>query len=166
MIAERVFGTGSAAGRVVAMDLRDDRMGRLRENAGRMGFDRVEIVAGDAVGAKEALGGAMFDAVLADVPCSNTGVLSRRPDARWRFSMERMKKLVQTQRAILDGLAGVVKPGGRLVYSNCSIEHEESGGLVSDWVSGSPDFTLVSERVLVPPESGTDGAYTALFRRK
>lgn len=165
MIAERMLSPGGAAGRLVAMDLRDDRMERLRSNIARMGFDRIEIVVGDAAGAKNALGGAMFDAVLADVPCSNTGVLNRRPDARWRFSLQRMEGLARTQRAILDGLADVVKPGGRLVYSNCSIEHEESGGLVAEWVRSRRDFVTASERLLIPPESGTDGAYAVLLKR-
>jgi 16S rRNA (cytosine967-C5)-methyltransferase len=118
----------------------------------------VKIVCEDATRAE-----GRFDRILLDVPCSNTGVLRRRADARWRFAEDRLSSLVETQRALLDHAATLLKPGGSLVYSTCSLEPEENGQLVESWVSDHAGFALRREQSLTPPESGTDGAYAALI---
>jgi len=146
---------------LTAMDYRGDRIVELRENLARMKFGGVKIVAGDAACAAEALGNVQFDRILADVPCMNTGVLRRRADAKWRFTLDRLHGLMKTQRAILTGLAPMVKPGGTLVYSTCSLELEEGAGLVGEWLKTHCDFVLDREISLFPPESGTDGLYAA-----
>ena len=107
-----------------------------------------------------------FDAVLVDAPCSNTGVLRRRPDARWNFLEERLSGLVALQKSILDGACPFVRPGGRLVYSTCSLEPEENSMQTADFLSRHPDFALADERELLPSEDGSDGAYAALLLRK
>lgn len=111
----------------------------------------------------EALCGA-FDAVLADVPCSNSGVLQRRVDARWRFSPEELVHLTAAQFQIAKHAMQAVKPGGRFVYSTCSIEPEENNEMVQKLLAASPGWALAEERLILPHREHTDGAYCALLR--
>jgi len=155
-------------GVLVALDAHDDRLALLQRNlerTGSAGF--VEVVKGDMTDPTKlaALKGRRFDAVLLDVPCMNTGVLRRRPDARWRFSVDRLRRMTQTQRRILESGAALLNDGGRLVYSTCSVEPEEDEQLVAKWVREHPEFAVVAERRLFPPNHDTDGAYAALLRR-
>ena len=78
--------------------------------------------------------------VLLDAPCTGTGVLRRRPDARWRVDPQRLRSLVELQRELLDAAAGVVRPGGLLVYSTCSLEAEENEEQVDDFLARHRDF--------------------------
>lgn len=105
-----------------------------------------------------------FDAVLADVPCSNTGVMQRRVDVRWRLSPPELQKLTDVQFRIATHAMQAVKPGGRFVYSTCSIEPEENSQLVQKLLEKHPTWTLVEERLILPPRNHTDGAYCALLR--
>ena len=107
-----------------------------------------------------------FSKVLVDAPCSNTGVLRRRPDARWNWSVEKLESLVKLQAEILDQVASLVAPGGTLVYSTCSNEPEENDEQVKAFVSRHPDFTLDTTRESIPFESGHDGAFAARLIRK
>lgn len=118
---------------------------------------------------------------LLDVPCAGTGVLRRRPDARWRLGPERLRTLVRLQRELLDGAAGVVAPGGRLVYSTCSLEPEENEDQVEAFLQRRDDFvrdpapglslpadvlTSAGDLFVRPWIRGTDGAYAARLRRR
>ena len=107
-----------------------------------------------------------FSKVLVDAPCSNTGVLRRRPDARWNWSVEKLESLVKLQAEILDQVAPLVPPGGTLVYSTCSNEPEENDEQVKAFLTRHPDFTLDATRESVPFESGHDGAFAARMIRK
>ena len=162
MMAGRMRGQGE----LVAMDMHDDRIEVLKENQQRLNLDWIEIIKGDARKPQKALGDRRFDAILLDVPCTNTGVLKRRADARWRIDEERIKTITRLQAEILDACAGLLKEKGRLVYSTCSLETEENEDLVARWVREHPEFRLVKTGKCVPPESGTDGAFAALIRRK
>jgi 16S rRNA (cytosine967-C5)-methyltransferase len=155
----------AGAGRLMAMDLHADRLPPLRENLVRLRQTWVAVVEGDVRTLPPEAAGP-WDAILLDVPCSNTGVLRRRPDARWRFTVERMKRLVETQQGLLEAAAGAVAAGGRLVYSTCSLEPEEGETLVRDWLTRHPAFGLEAERRLFPPVDGVDGAYAARLRRR
>ena len=159
-------------GLVVALERHTDRLARLRENVARAGGGLIRVVQGDAAAPEPARQellaagrGEYFDGILLDVPCSNTGVLRRRPDARWRFSEDRQKKLVETQFRILHGASALVRPGGRLVYSTCSIEPEENEQLIKRWLADRYEFRFVRQRLLLPAEEKTDGAYAALIAR-
>jgi len=161
LMAARMHNQGD----LVAMDTHRDRLIPLRANVERMGVT-ANIVRGDArEPAAARLGPDPFQGILLDVPCSNTGVLSRRPDARWRFAPGRLDKLVATQRAMLDNLAPLVARGGRLVYSTCSLEPEENERQIAAFIQDHPGFRLESQTLLFPPESQTDGAYVAQLRR-
>ena len=141
---------------LVAQEVNPARLRRLRANLARLHLDWVKTI-GPAEGGQAALGS--FDRVLVDTPCSNTGVLRRRPDARWRWTEERLKDLVAQQDAILSAAAAHVAPGGRLVYSTCSNEPEENGDRVAAFLAAHPDFAEESRRESIPHESGHDGAF-------
>ena len=106
-----------------------------------------------------------FDLVLADVPCSNTGVIRRRPDAPWRYTEKHLRELVLLQKEILSALAPLVKKGGFLLYSTCSIEEEEDFLQTKDFLETHKNFSPVSEKLLFPA-AHHDGAYAALLKRE
>ena len=148
---------------LMAMDRYEDRVDLLKENMKRCDLPGVELVQANAVNSDEIPGD--FDGILLDVPCSNTGVLRRRPDARWRFDSRKLDMLNRTQRLLLDSAAAHVRPEGRLVYSTCSLEEEENSGLIRSWLQDHKGWRLVRDRQLFPPDSKTDGAYAALLQR-
>jgi len=157
-------------GALTALDPHEDRLARLRENLARLGLPWVRVVRADATtvdaAALRAAGPdapTAFDAILLDVPCSNTGVIRRRPDARWAFSPQRLQRLGRVQAALLDRAATLLRPGGRVVYSTCSLEREENRNAVGAFLARTPGFALLTERLLLPPETSTDGAYAALL---
>ena len=157
-IAWRLNGTG----RLVAQEVNPKRLVRLKENQARLRLDSVEVTQSVA-----SIGGrTVFDRVLVDAPCSNTGVLRRRPDARWRWSVDHLKQLVGLQAQILDAAAAHVAPGGRLVYSTCSNEPEENGEQVAAFLARHEDFTEVERRESVPFETGHDGAFACAMERR
>jgi len=157
VISERV----GAKGHVIACDHSRERLFTLKDNLD--GYSNVEIRQGDA--SKPQFDEASLDAVLLDVPCSNTGVLRRKPDAKWNQGPGKLDELVALQGKILDGACVVVRRGGRLVYSTCSIEPEENTQQVQAFLQRNTDFELVEERQLLPCEDH-DGAYAAVLRRK
>ena len=87
-------------------------------------------------------------------------------NARWRVDEERMETIVDLQNAILTACSKQLKEKGRIVYSTCSLEPEENEDLVLKWVRDNPDFRLVKTGKAFPPDSGTDGAFAALLRKK
>lgn len=164
LVSQEMQGRGT----VIAMDLHADRMPRLHANIERLGLSNVTVLQGDAVGAgiEEAAAGKAFDRILLDVPCTNTGVLRRRPDARWRFSLDRLAVLTRAQRNMLDSAAPHLKPGGTLVYSTCSLEPEEGKDLVASWLGEHAGFELLDTASLFPPETRTDGIFAAALQRR
>ncbi len=146
-------------GRITAQDREPDRLELIRENCTRLGVTCVEAsVAPTGIIAKPSK---RFDRVLVDAPCSNTGVMRRRVDLRWRIRPEEIERLSATQLELLRQAAPRVKPGGVLVYSTCSLEPEENNGVVKQFLSEHPDFKLESERELTPLAEAVDGAYVA-----
>ena len=156
-------------GTIIALDLHEDRLQVLRRNAQRLNKSCVKIHRADAsrkstLAKIEELG--PFDRILLDVPCSNTGVLRRRPDARWRFSAKRLRRLVGVQARILNACSRLLAPGGILVYSTCSLEPEENENQIDRWLSLNPRFRLLEQTASIPPDSGMDGAYCAAITTK
>ena len=148
--------------KVTACEVNPKRRRKLEENLKRVG---VEVEVADALDSCR-LQSIAFGKVLVDAPCSNTGVLRRRPDARWNWSVEKLEALVKLQAEILDQVEPLVAPGGTLVYSTCSNEPEENFEQVNAFLSRHPDFTLDVTRESVPFESGHDGAFAARFVRR
>ena len=167
--------------KVTACEVNPKRRRKLEENLNRVlgSIGSVETIGSlDAVSAIGSVGieGELkhsttqklkqFSKVLVDAPCSNTGVLRRRPDARWNWSVEKLESLVKLQAEILDQVAPLVAPGGTLVYSTCSNEPEENTDQVNAFLSRHSDFTLDTTRESIPFESGHDGAFAARLIRK
>lgn len=144
-------------GRLVACDLAEERLQLVRENCTRLGVTCVEAVTTPPLPPQST----SFDKVLVDAPCSNTGVLRRRVDLRWRIQPEEISRLRTTQLNLLRQAATLLKPGGVLVYSTCSLEPEENGEVVSEFLSASTGFGLERERALTPFADSVDGAYVA-----
>ena len=155
---------------VIAADVRPARVRQVAENAARMGAD-LDVLAADARALPLRVGTA--DAVLVDAPCSGLGVLRRRADARWRITPQALDGLVALQRAILASAAQAVRPGGRLIYSVCtltaaeSIEHPVPDGYTVD-PEPPPEGTWRPYghgwRVL-PQDADTDGMVLIRYRR-
>ena len=145
---------------VTACEVNPRRRRRLVENLVRTRLDsKVKVV--DAFDVAEN----QFDKVLVDAPCSNTGVLRRRPDARWNWNLEKLSALVKLQSEILDAAALRVRSGGRLVYSTCSNEPEENSLQIEAFLSRHADFRLVASKESIPFETGFDGAFAAALER-
>jgi 16S rRNA (cytosine967-C5)-methyltransferase len=153
-------------GRIVACDVSAERLGRLRENLERLGVTNVEVRKADWLrappGQKE-LG--KFDRILLDAPCSNTGVIRRRVDVRWRLKEEDFLRLPDAQMGLIKNVAGLLKPGGALVYSTCSIEPEENDEVVRRAAREAPELKFVKSRRTLPFRDKVDGAFAALFTR-
>jgi 16S rRNA (cytosine967-C5)-methyltransferase len=149
-------------GRITAQDVQADRLDLIRENCTRLGVTCAE--------ASVAPGGIIpnpakkFDRILVDAPCSNTGVMRRRVDLRWRIRPEEIERLRLAQLDLLRQAAPRLKPGGTMVYSTCSLEQEENAEVVKQFLSEHPKFKLEKERELLPFVEGVDGAYVALLK--
>ena len=150
-------------GQVVAVDSHPERLERIAPAANRLGLSIIEPVLVDESG--ENLPSGPFDAVLVDVPCSNTGVLGKRPEARWRLEPNEPTRLAELQLRLLEQAAGTVAPGGRLVYSTCSVEPVENDQVVERFLDNRPDFEQVQRQEHVPGQPA-DGGFQSLLLHK
>ena len=157
-----IAATGGKA-RLTATDLHEHRLPTLQENLDRQGSASVKTAQADWSQPCPPEWERHFDAVLLDVPCSNTGVIQRRVDVRWRVTPAEIRRLAALQKSILENASRAVKPGGRLVYSTCSIDAEEDGLLVRDFLRNHPEWTLKEEKLILPHQEKSDGAYAALL---
>ncbi len=149
---------------VTACEVNPNRRKRLAANLSRLKLSVPVISAIPYAGKGDS--GMSFPKILVDAPCTNTGVLRRRPDARWNWTEERLASIVRLQRDILDSVAPLVAPGGTLVYSTCSNEPEENADQVSAFLERHPDFELREARESVPFETDHDGAFAAWLVRR
>lgn len=147
-------------GEILATDIRSDRLEIINENAHRLGATIIQTRLVDEEGFRLPAG--PFDAILVDVPCSNTGVLAKRPEARWRITPEGMRELARVQANLLGRSLERLAPGGRLVYSTCSIEPAENNEIVRQVLGFFPEARLIEEETFIPGHPA-DGAYQALI---
>lgn len=145
-------------GRLLAHDTTSDRLDLVRQNCARLGVTCVQTLLPSTLNAQPST---VFDRILIDAPCSNTGVMRRRVDLRWRIRPEEVGRLRATQLELLRQAAALLKPGGTLLYSTCSLEPEENSDLVSEFLAGRADFKLDRTRELLPFADGVDGTYVA-----
>lgn len=152
-------------GELLCTDSNEKRLPRLETNLERLGINIAKIQAHDwSQPAPEEWVGA-FDAILLDVPCSNTGVMRRRLDARWRLRGEDIVNLTQIQETILTNALPCLKPGGRLVYSTCSVEPDENHDLITRFVENHSEWKVDAEHQALPFRDQSDGAYAAKITR-
>lgn len=147
-------------GEIIATDVNADRLLRVEQNCQRLG---IEIVSTRQIAADISnLPNGPFDAVLVDVPCSNTGVIGKRPEVRWRLRPDEITELTALQQRLLRAALNRVKPGGRVVYSTCSIEPEENQKVVASVAGKLPHVRILDEVWHLPGDPG-DGGYQALL---
>lgn len=162
LIAAMPDGTPPDPEALLALDVSKERLSFLQDNLKRVDMAWVRAEQGDAGTRPPAKG--LFDRILLDVPCSNTGVLRRRPDARWRFTDHRLQTLVHHQRNLLTHALTLLAPGGILVYSTCSLEPEENMRQVERFCSASSAIRLRDSVTHHPVHNGTDGAFAAALQ--
>ena len=134
------------SGLVVAADRHAHRLRAMRNQFERLGLDGVQIVELDA--ASELPFGRQFDRILVDAPCSGTGTLARHPEIRWRLRPEQLSEFHQLQVGILASAIKQLAPGGRLVYSTCSMEPEENEDVIAEVLAGAPSIKRVSQNAV------------------
>ena len=150
-------------GRIIACDMDDQRLQTVRTLAQRLGLTTIETCClADEHGADVPPG--PFDRVLVDVPCSNTGVLGKRPEARWRLGPDDLRQLGSLQIRLLRLAVQRVRPGGAIVYSTCSIEPEENRQVVETLLHEASCTTLEAAEESVPGRPA-DGGFWARLRR-
>ncbi len=161
-------------GRIIAMDLYEQRVGLIEKGAERLGLRIVEGRVNNALRFDEELPKA--DRVLCDVPCSGLGVIRRKPEIKYKDEKE-FEELPRLQKAILDISAGYVKVGGTLVYSTCTLSRAENDEVAQEFAESHPEFAPIVQpipyadaessykRTFFPEEDGGDGFFTASFRR-
>jgi 16S rRNA (cytosine967-C5)-methyltransferase len=151
-------------GYIMAQDVDVRRRQLVRENCDRLGINIVYLSRGTTSVNPDL--SEPFHRVLVDVPCSNTGVMRRRVDLRWRIQPAELKRLAAAQLELLSRAAQQVKHGGVIVYSTCSLEPEENNELVQKFLAKNSGFSLDAERALFPFQDGVDGAYVARIIRQ
>ncbi|MFA6234952.1 MAG: 16S rRNA (cytosine(967)-C(5))-methyltransferase RsmB [Bacteroidota bacterium] len=149
-------------GRIIAVDKYDVRLNLIQQAAERNGVSIIEIQEGDAT----EIVMEPADKVLVDAPCSGLGTLSKKPDIKWKREMEDIQKLMVTQHAILENAARLVRPGGVLVYSTCTIEPEENQLLIKEFLSRHAEFTLENAAQYLPPRVVDEEGFLATFPQK
>ena len=164
-------------GEIYALDLSQGKLDWIEEMCQRLGIKIVKTVKGNAAVSLPVSNGFVFDRVLADVPCSGFGTLRKNPDLKWRRGEKDIKRLSELQFSILNHLSVYVKEGGVLIYSTCTVFHEENEDVVERFLEGHPEFQLDRmEKVLpekfhlfirdgyfktFPPKNEMDGFFAA-----
>ena len=151
-------------GRIIALDLFPGKLDTLRIRAKRAGISIIETRTIDTTKVIKRMHGTA-DLVLLDVPCSGLGVLKRNPEIKWRLQPEDLENLKKTQKDILTRYSLMVKPGGKLVYSTCSILPSENSLQIQNFMETHKDKFEVVEEKFISPEEGFDGFYMVLLKR-
>jgi 16S rRNA (cytosine967-C5)-methyltransferase len=153
-------------GVIVACDRDPERLQILKDNVGRLGATIVRAVRHDWTRnhpPEEILSIAPFDRILLDAPCTNTGVMRRRIDARWRLRPDDFSRMSNEQLLLSRAVLPLLKTGGILLYSTCSLESEENEDVVRRLVAELPTLKLETEKHSLPSRDGFDGAFAAKF---
>jgi len=163
-------------GEITAVDLHESRIKALEKNLNRLGVRNVKTVAVDTLKFKDEH---KFDKILADVPCSGSGTITKKPDIKWKKNLKDFYEMPKTQYRILEKGASLLKTGGELVYSTCSIDIEENYGIIEKFLSKYSNFELVDASYMFdknivnsngcvqifPHIHGIDGAFAAKIRK-
>lgn len=152
-------------GKILALDIHEWKLKELRRRATRNGIDIIEVKLIEGQKTLKRLYESA-DRLLLDVPCSGVGVLRRNPDAKWKLSIEELQRLNTLQKEILSSYSRLLKPGGKMVYSTCSIFPSENQEQVKEFLSKNTDFSLIDEKTILPQDFNSDGFYAAIIQRK
>lgn len=154
---------------VTALDSDAERAARVGENLARLGLF-ARVITGDAASPESWWDGQLFDRVLADVPCTASGVVRRHPDIKWLRRPSDLRNFSQAQRPIIDALWRLLRPGGRLLYATCSVFPEENGEQVAAFIARHDDAFLVPMPKLADgqllPRADNDGFYYAAILKR
>ncbi|WP_270171988.1 16S rRNA (cytosine(967)-C(5))-methyltransferase RsmB [Paenibacillus sp. SYP-B4298] len=175
-------------GQVFANDLHPHKLKLIEQQAARLGLSSIRTMSGDARALAEKLEPGAFDVVLLDAPCSGLGVIRRKPELKWNKTPEDIEGVAQVQRRLLDACSALVKPGGTLVYSTCTVERRENEEQVERFVREHEEFELDPDwpqpllaalrekgaigaafdgmAQLLPHHAGSDGFFIARLRRR
>jgi 16S rRNA (cytosine967-C5)-methyltransferase len=153
-------------GRIVALDIYGHKLDKIKENAGRLGIDIIEVKQQDASVRDESLVG-QADCVLVDAPCTGFGIIRRKPEIKYNRLEEDIDTLSTLQYSILEASSAYVKVDGSLLYSTCSIDEAEDEQIVERFLVAHPEFVLEEEGMekLFPHIDGTDGFFIAKMKR-
>jgi 16S rRNA (cytosine967-C5)-methyltransferase len=147
-------------GKIIAMDVHAGKLEELKKRARRAGAHLIETRLIESTKVIKRLEGSA-DRLLLDVPCSGLGVLRRNPDSKWKLSLNRIAELQSIQDDILNGYSKMLKKGGVMVYSTCSIARAENQDAIGRFLTLNQDFKLEKELLLEPVSGGGDGFYAA-----
>ena len=152
-------------GTLVVADQNERRLERLRENLARLGVTNAHTLRCDWTDESSVRAAALaeqsFDKILVDAPCTNTGVMRRRVDLRWRLQPADFSRMPRQQLTILEAVAPLLKPGGSLVYSTCSLEPEENDAVMTSFQRVQPAMRLTARTESLPFRDAIDGAFAA-----
>jgi 16S rRNA (cytosine967-C5)-methyltransferase len=167
-------------GKIFAVDKYDIKLKMMKDNAERLGVSNVEFILDDANDFQnEAIINQKFDKILLDAPCSGLGVLSKKPEIRWKREVKDVLSLSEMQKNLLTNASKYLKPGGVIVYSTCTTEQEENMDVVKDFLEKNPEFKIddaskyVSKELVnadgcietFPHRHGIDGSFAARLVR-
>lgn len=178
-IAEKLNQTGS----VISLDLHEHKVKLISANAKRLGLENIETRALDSRKVQEQFANDSFDKILLDAPCSGLGVMRRKPDMKYTKKAEDLHRLQTIQLDLLDSVTPLLKNGGILVYSTCTIDNEENTRVIEEFLNKHPEFVgdlSVKERMpeavqplvegfslqVLPQDFGSDGFYIACLRKR
>ncbi len=148
------------SGEIVALDRFESRLKILKKNLDRLKVSIVNTLTIDALEFTDEKG---FDRVLVDAPCSGLGTLTKKPDLKWKRDLGEIRNIVNIQYDLLKKGAGLVKPGGTLVYSTCTIEPEENFEIIKKFLDENPGFKLIDAAKYLPAELITDNGTVQTF---
>jgi 16S rRNA (cytosine967-C5)-methyltransferase len=178
-IAEKMNNSGQ----LISLDLHEHKVKLINDNARRLALHNIQTRAMDSRHASEHFPPESFDRVLLDAPCSGLGVMRRKPDMKYTKKEQDLFQLSNIQQNLLESVSNLVKEGGVLVYSTCTVDHEENENTVADFLKQHPDFegdTSFKDRMpeavrplingfdlqILPQDFGSDGFYIACLRKK
>jgi 16S rRNA (cytosine967-C5)-methyltransferase len=178
-MAERMENTGE----IIALDLHEHKVKLINQNAARLGLTNIRAKQTDSRQMGTHFEKESFDRILVDAPCSGFGVLKRKPDVKYTKTEKDIKNLTKLQLELLNQAAPLVKPGGILVYSTCTVDQDENQSVTEKFLAEHPDFAgdeTIYERVpqairpfvhhheieILPQYLKSDGFYIACFQKK
>ncbi|NOU95217.1 16S rRNA (cytosine(967)-C(5))-methyltransferase RsmB [Paenibacillus sp. LMG 31456] len=155
-------------GELWACDIHEHKERLVQEQAERLGLSSVHTIVKDARELHEQFSEHSFDRILLDAPCSGLGVIRRKPDMKWNKSEQEIDGVCVIQRELLEQVHSLLRPGGVLVYSTCTLEHNENEGMVNQFLEAHPEFEWDQPKPLqiYPYEYHTDGFFIAKLRKR